>query len=76
MIKKPVVLYVIRERQTDHIFPTLKAARASTVGCDIWFSSPYIRIISRVILDKIPRKGSHVRSTRSNRTQPSTSTTA
>ncbi len=63
MIKKPVVLWVIKGVKTDHIFPTLKAARASTAGCDAWFSGQSVRIIARVVLDKISRKGSHVRST-------------
>ena len=64
------VLWVIQEKHTDHIFPTLKAARASTVGFDDWFfnysSGNNIRIISRVVLDtfrKRKQKGSHVRST-------------
>ena len=63
MIKKPVVLWVIKDTKTDHIFPTLKAARASTAGLDRWFHGEQLRIISRVVLDKISRKGSHARST-------------
>lgn len=63
MIKKPVILWVIKGVNTDHIFPTLKAARASTAGLDQWFHGEQLRIISRVVLDKISRKGSHVRST-------------
>jgi hypothetical protein len=57
------ILWVIKEKHTDHIFPTLKAARASTAGCDAWFSGQSVRIIARVVLDKISRKGTHVRRT-------------
>jgi hypothetical protein len=57
------VLWVIKEKHTDHIFPTLKAASASDAGLDPWKGSPQLRIISRIVLDKISRKGSHVRST-------------
>lgn len=52
------VLWVIREKHTDHIFPTLKEARASTAGCDVWFTGEYIRIISRIVVYKF-KKGSH-----------------
>lgn len=45
-----LVLWVIRENDTDHIFKRLKDARASDVGW-VWRSD--IRIISRVVLDKI-----------------------
>jgi hypothetical protein len=62
------VLWVIQTKKTDHIFPTLKAARASTAGLDAWFHGEQLRIISRIVLDKISRKGSHVRSTRSGST--------
>ena len=62
------VLWVIQEKHTDHIFPTLKAARASDAGLDPWGSYEQLRIISRIVLDKISRKGSHVRSTRSGST--------
>ena len=57
------ILWVIQSKRTDYIFPTLKAARASTAGLDRWFHGEQLRIISRVVLDKISRKGSHVRST-------------
>jgi len=52
------VLWVIKEKHNDHVFPTLKEARASTAGCDAWFEGESIRIISRVVLDKFrkPRK--------------------
>ncbi len=62
------VLWVIQTKKTDHIFPTLKAARASDAGLDPWKSGEQMRIISRIVLDKISRKGSHVRSTRSGST--------
>ena len=62
------VLWVIQSKRTDHIFPTLKAARASDAGLDPWGSYEQLRIISRIVLDKISRKGSHVRSTRSGST--------
>lgn len=57
------VLWVIREKHTDHIFPTLKQARASTVGCDAWFEGESIRIISRIVVNTFRKKGSHVRGT-------------
>ena len=57
------VLWVIREKHTDHVFPTLKSARASTAGFDDWVhTSTSIRIISRIVVYKF-KKGSHVRST-------------
>lgn len=52
-----LVLWVIRENDTDHIFKRLKDARASDVGW-VWRSD--IRIISRVVLDKV-RNCSHNR---------------
>ena len=45
-----LVLWVIREKDTDHIFKRLKDARASDVGW-VWRSD--IRIISRIVLDKV-----------------------
>jgi len=56
------ILWVIRNPHTDYIFPTLKEARASNVGRGLW-GYEGIRIISRIVLDKISRKGSPVRST-------------
>jgi hypothetical protein len=51
------VLWVIKEKHTDHIFPTLKEARASTVGFDDWVhTSTNIRIIARVVLDKFRKR--------------------
>ena len=57
------ILWVIQSKRTDYIFPTLKAARASDAGLDPWGSYEQMRIIARVVLDRISRKGSHVRST-------------
>ncbi len=45
-----LVLWVIREKDTDHIFKRLKDAHASDVGW-VWRSD--IRIISRIVLDKV-----------------------
>jgi hypothetical protein len=52
------VLWVIKEKHTDHIFSTLKEAKASTVGFDDWFfgSSNNIRIIARVVLDRFRKR--------------------
>jgi len=44
------VLWVIRDKDTDHIFPRLKDARASDAG---WVWGSDMRIISRIVLDKI-----------------------
>lgn len=52
-----LVLWVIREKDTDHVFKRLKDARASDVG--FGFRSG-LRIISRVVLDKV-RNCSHNR---------------
>lgn len=45
-----LVLWVIREKDTDYVFPRLKDARASDVG---WVWGSDIRIISRIVLDKV-----------------------
>ena len=45
-----LVLWVIREKDTDYVFNRLKDARASDVG---WGFRSDIRIISRVVLDKV-----------------------
>lgn len=51
------VLWVITERHSDHIFPTLKEAKASTVGFGDWFNGgSNIRIISRVVLDRFRKR--------------------
>ena len=51
------VLWVIKEKHTDHIFPTLKEARASTVGFGDWFNGgSNIRIIARVVLDRFRKR--------------------
>lgn len=53
------VLWVIREKHNDFIFPTLKEAKASTIGFDVldpWFGGESIRIISRVVLDKFRKR--------------------
>lgn len=50
------VLWVIKQKHTDHVFPTLKEARASTAGCDAWFEGESIRIISRITLDKFRKR--------------------
>jgi hypothetical protein len=51
------VLWVIKQKHNDYIFPTLKEARASTIGCDDWFSGgSNIRIISRIVLDKFKKR--------------------
>ena len=51
------VLWVITERHNDHVFPTLKEARASTVGFDDWVhTSTNIRIIARVVLDRFRKR--------------------
>lgn len=55
------VLWVIRNTDTDYIFPTLKQARASNVGRGLW-GYEGIRIISRIVVHKF-KKGSHVRCT-------------
>jgi hypothetical protein len=51
------VLWVIRNQDTDYIFPTLKQARASNVGRGLW-GYEGIRIISRIVVYKF-KKGSH-----------------
>jgi hypothetical protein len=51
------VLWVIKQNDNDHVFPTLKEARASTVGFGDWFNGgSNIRIISRVVLDKFRKR--------------------
>ena len=45
-----LVLWVIREKDTDHIFKRLKDARASDVG---WVWRCDFRIISRIVLVKV-----------------------
>jgi hypothetical protein len=50
------VLWVIKQKHTDHVFRTLKEARASTAGCDAWFEGESIRIISRITLDKFSKR--------------------
>jgi hypothetical protein len=52
------VLWVIRDKDTDHIFPRLKDARASDFG---WGLKTGLRIIHRIALDKI-KSCSHNRS--------------
>jgi hypothetical protein len=51
------VLWVITERHNDHVFPTLKEAKASTVGFGDWFNGgSNIRIIARVVLDRFRKR--------------------
>ena len=50
------VLWVIKQKHTDHVFPTLREAKASTAGCDVWFEGESIRIISRITLDKFSKR--------------------
>ena len=63
------VLWVIREKHTDHVYPTLKQAQASNAGIDPFRVDPWsfdgesIRIISRIVVDTFRKKGSHVRCT-------------
>ena len=58
------VLWVITERHNDHVFPTLKEAKASTIGFGDWFNGgSNIRIISRIVLYTFRKKGSNVRRT-------------
>lgn len=45
-----LVLWVIREKDTDYVFPRLKDARASEFG---WGLKTGLRIISKVVLDKV-----------------------
>ena len=45
-----LVLWVIREKDTDHVFNRLKDARASDFG---WGLKTGLRIISKVVLDKV-----------------------
>lgn len=45
-----LVLWVIRERDTDYVFPRLKDARASEFG---WGLKTGLRIISKVVLDRV-----------------------
>lgn len=45
-----LVLWVIREKDTDYVFPRLKDARASEFG---WGLKTGLRIISRIVLDKV-----------------------
>jgi len=44
------IVWVIREKGTDYIFPRLKDARASEFG---WGLKTGLRIIHRIVLDKI-----------------------
>ena len=63
MAKK--VLWVIRNADTDYIFPTLTEARASNVGRGMW-GYEGCRIISRIVLDTFRKrkpKGTNVRCT-------------
>ena len=51
------VLWVIKQKDNDYVFPTLKEARASTVGLDDWVhTSTNIRIIARVVLDRFRKR--------------------
>jgi hypothetical protein len=52
------VLWVIKQKENDFVFPTLKEAKASMIGFDDWFfgSSNNIRIISRVVLDRFRKR--------------------
>ena len=51
------VLWVIQQKHNDYIFPTLKEAKASTIGFDDWFSGgSNIRIIARVVLDRFRKR--------------------
>lgn len=52
-----LVLWVIRESDTDYVFTRLKDARASEFG---WGLKTGLRIISRIVLDKV-RNCSHNR---------------
>ena len=45
-----LVLWVIRDKDTDHVFNRLKDARASDFG---WGLKTGLRIISKVVLDKV-----------------------
>lgn len=45
-----LVLWVIREKDTDYVFNRLKDARASEFG---WGLKTGLRIISRIVLDKV-----------------------
>lgn len=55
MMMNKQVLWVIRNTDTDYIFPTLKQARASDVGRGLW-GYEGIRIISRITLDKFSKR--------------------